>query len=441
MSKKIRDYIFFIFVLSFIVGTTIISLYASGYKFNLSWPPHISRLLIRTGMIVVDSAPRGATIYLNDKPAASFSLNPWSKQYLTTAAKVKNVLPGEYTLKLERDGYWPLSKKISVYSGQTTFAENINLFRDDLPFFITAATTSEIALSANYKYLYIAGPGKIITLKNNEEKTLPLNGRGRWLKNQDQILVKGWLFPVDKTAGINYSQTIGAGANNWYYEENTKRLYYQNDSLIAYLEADSQMSHLVLSGGRYLAYEPHGDSLFYVAAESGQTILKKYSLKNQATEQQMILPNVGHYLFSPDGRPFITLYDDQNKTLYLINPENLAGGSRTINNIISWAWLDDNTLVYNNNWEIYLFDLRQNSASLLTRVGEEIRQIIWNSRNDYLIFSTDSGLNVYDLKIGLITKIFQAEKIGSPVLDDKNGTLYFWAKIGKQEGIYSLLLQ
>ena len=443
MSKKTRDYIFLIFIVLFVAGTTLVSLYASGYKLNLSWPPRFSRLLIKTGMISVDSSPSGATIYLDDQPISDFTLNPWSDNRLTTAAKIRNVLPGDYILRLERDGYLPFNKKITVYSGQTTNVEDINLFRADLPFLITASKEGELQLSTNRKYLYITSDEKIITLKSGQERTLPLRaGTGKWLNNQDKLLLSGWLFTPGEGGGdLNYSQPIGAGATNWYYDEDTDRLYYQDQKSLSYLDLATKTSSLIISGGNYLAYQPHGDYLFVVESDGKETKIRRYSIKTKQAEEDLTLPSVGRYVFKPASQPTLELYDEQNKTLYLIDPNNLRGGGRTISDIISWQWLDNNTLFYNNNWEIYFFDLQQNKSSLLTRVGEEIKNIIWNSANDYLIFSTANSLSAYDLRVNLITKIFQTEKIGPPVLDNKNNTLYFWAKIGQQEGVYSLLLQ
>jgi len=442
MSKRIRDFIFLAFIIIFIIGTVLASLYASGYKINFSWPMKMNRLLIKTGMIILDSVPHGATIYLDGRPQTNFSLNPWKKEYLTTAAKIKNVLPGEYDLSLKLDDYWPLDKKINVYSGQTTYLEDINLFRSDLPLFITAASTSPLTLSASNKYLYVSGASKIISLGTGQEKviTAASAAEGQWLKNDDKLVAAGWIFNPSG-ADVNYGELIGANARDWYLEEKTGRLYYRNQDSLGYFDLAKDVSVLAAGSGNYLTYEPRGDTLFFIATEEEKTILKKYSLRNQTVEQEINLPGVGRYIFSREGRKFLTLYDDQNQTLYLFNPDNLAAGEETIKNVVSWIWLDDNTLLYNNNWEIYLFDLKQQSASLLTRVGEGITKIVWNSKNNYLIFSTANSLNTLDLKLGTITKIFQTEKISPPVLDDKTGTLYFGAKIGQREGAYSLLLQ
>ena len=87
------------------------------------------------------------------------------------------------------------------------------------------------------------------------------------------------------------------------------------------------------------------------------------------------------------------------------------------------------------------FDLKTGNISLVTRVGEQIVQIIWNKSKNYLIYSTDKSLNTIDLANGITTEIFKTEKILSPVLDEKGNSLYFWAKVGQQEGVYRVMLQ
>lgn len=441
MSKKIRDCLFWFFVFIFILGTIIISLYASGYKFNLGWPPKLNRLLIKTGMLIIKTQPEGAKIYLSGQKQTDQAIFSWQKNDLVTPVKIKNVLPGEYTLKLEYPGYLPWQKEIKIYSGQTTFLEDINLFRSDLPVLISLAKEGKISLSPNRKYIYAAGAIKIVDLKNEQDWLLPIKDTGVWLENGNELLADGQLFDPGNHNVINYQKLVGLNANNWYYDETASRLYYQSGNSISYLETNQKTITPLLTGENYLTYEPRGDKLFVVADNGGRTKIKEYSLKEQKFKQELELPTIGHYRFVFDNRQFLALYDDQNKTLYLINADNFGGGVKTIKNIISWEWVDDNTLLYNNNWEIYLFNIKQNDASLLTRVSEELTKIIWNENGNYLVFSTTKSLAVFDFANGLTTTIFKTEKISAPILNDKENTLYFWAKIGQQEGIYKFLLQ
>ncbi|HBA36333.1 TPA: hypothetical protein DCZ15_00500 [Candidatus Falkowbacteria bacterium] len=445
MSKKVRDYLFISFIVVFVITTFFVSLYASGYKINFGWPPSFNRLLLKTGMLAVDTIPAGATVSLNGREQTQFALAPWKKETLTTAAKIKNLAPGEYDLVLEREGYWAFQKRINIYSGQTTFVEDINLFRKDLPLLLTSAETGELQLSRGRKYLYLSGAEKIINVKTGQERllekaTVLSSPESSWQKNEEKLLLAGRLLDFNAAKDIDYRQLIGAGADYWYNDENTDRLYFRHENSLNYLNTNKNTVVRLLSGEDYLSYEPRGEDLFLVAAADGRIVLRKYSLPDRQTEQEISLPGVGTYRFVTDGRNRLALYDDQNSTLYLINPNDL-GDTITIKNVISWQWLDEESLLYNNAWEIYFLNLNQKNASLITRVGEEIKKIIWNKNQKYLIFSSAGSLNALDLQTGTITTILQTKEIASPVLDDENDLLYFWAQIGQQAGIYQLLLQ
>jgi hypothetical protein len=435
----------------FVIATVIISLYASGYKFNLSWPLKFNRLLLKTGMLIVDSSPNNASIYLNDREQTNRLILPWKKKAITTAAKIKNILPGEYNLRLEREGYWPFQKKITIYSGQSTFAENINLFRSDLPFLVATSTASQLSLSTGKKYLFINSADKIIDLKNSGEIIInstatstglinPL-GPGQWLKTSEQLLTSGQLIDPSNNRRVNYQDIIGQNTTNWFDDEATNHLYYQFNNSLAYYDISKKTSQVIFSTGQLIDYQPINGDVFLIAKQDKKISLFRYELATDKTTLVANLPNVGKYNFVDLNYGWLELYDQENKTLYLINPQQLSNSPTKINNIVSWQWRDANTILYNNSWEMRYFDLKTGNISLVTRVGEQIVQIIWNKSKNYLIYSTDKSLNTIDLANGITTEIFKTEKILSPILDEKGNSLYFWAKVGQQEGVYRVMLQ
>ena len=442
MSKKVRDYLLIIFIILFIVMTGGISLYASGYKFNLSWPLKFNRLLQKTGMLAVATEPSRSLIYLNDKLQKDSSLKPWKKDYLLTPTKIKNLLPGEYELRLEQTGYWPYKQRIFINSGETTFVEDVNLFKENIPLIIFATPESDIALSPDKKYLYLQAAKKIITLKTEQIRSLNFTetAKGLWLKN-NKLLAAGIIFdPAKENNDVNYAALIGSGATNWHLEEATERLYYQNKNSLSRLDINKKTNNSLISGDDYLAYLPRGEKLFTIVKDENQIRLRVYSLKDSKLESESVLPSSGHYLFINDIPDYLAIYDDQNQTLYLFSEDNLNNGPTVIRDIKNWA-ANDNYLVYTNDFEIYIFNLSNSRVNLVTRRSEEIEKIIWNAASNYLIFSGPTTLNVLDFKNGNATLLFRAEKIASPVFDEKNNNLYFWAKIGEQAGIYKILLQ
>ncbi len=442
MSKKIRNWLFIAFIVLFISGTTVISLYASGFKINRCWPIQFNRLLIRTGMIIVKSQPSGAIVQINGKQQTFFSLNPWHDEYISTTAKIRNVPPGEYVVRLEKEGYWPWEKKVNVYPNQATTLLDVFLFRSDEPQMIAEAEQGALSLSKSGRLLYIDSAKKIISTRTNQETILPenKNSAGVWLGDANELLYDSQIFNGSGEVISDFRALLGQGTKNR-FDEITERLYYQKGDNIGYLNLPSQSATLVMSSPNILTYQPQGDKLWIISAENGRALLQSFSLPSGPLKTELELPGVGIYEFKDDSRGEISIYDSQNKTLYLINKVDPSLKPIIIKDILSWQWVDNNTLLYNNSWEIFRLNIDTNTSSLLTRVGEEINEIIWHDENDYLIFSTVDSLQVFNPKLETTTRIFQAQKISAPTLDADNNTLYFWADTGKKTGAFRVLLQ
>lgn len=81
-----------------IVGTIIVVLLGKGYSFNFNGSTPV---LSGTGLLVATSSPDGAEVLING--------------HLTTATdNTINLAPGEYDIKIFKEGYFPWEKKITV---------------------------------------------------------------------------------------------------------------------------------------------------------------------------------------------------------------------------------------------------------------------------------------------------------------------------------------
>lgn len=442
MSKKFRDYLFNSFIFLFIVLTILISLYASGYKFNLSWPLKFNKLLQKTGMLAVGTIPKNSEIYLNNKIEVNSFLAWGQKNYTKTPAKIKNVLPGEYIIRFEQPGYWPFEKKISVYSGQTTFLEDVNLFRSDTPLLLNNEKSDTISLSPNKKYLYLKGAKKIINLDSRQSYDFNVDGdsESEWLDNGDRLFENGLIFNFSKNSIENIKEKIGKETKNWFYDKSNNRIYYQNNNSINYLINNNTASVLATTGENYLSFAAYNEHIFYVIKKDNKLKLEDYSIKNQKVEQSIDLPSVGTYHISLEQNGVINLFDTQNKTLYLISREQFSK-LNILKNVVSWQWINTEELFYNNDWEIHYFNRSNNQDNLITRIGETISKIIWNQTNNYLIFSSEKKLNVIDLKSGAITNLLNVDKMKDLWLDEKNDVIYFSAITNNQPGIFKIITQ
>ncbi|NCN22477.1 PEGA domain-containing protein [Candidatus Falkowbacteria bacterium] len=453
MNKKFRDSLFFFFVFVFIFGTIFLSLYASGYKFNLSWPLEFNRLLIKTGMIALNSDPKGAIIYLDGKVQPSVAWRPWQKKYLSTPAKIKNVIPGEYEIMVERHGYWPFKTTLRVNSGLTTFYENISLFKSDNPTIkaISDESLSEetIDLSPNGHYLYLNESTKIINLNKEGERniladyenlisTSSLRLDGSWQKNNEFLFAGIFFSPNNLNDDKNFLSLIGSEADDWKFEENSNRLFYKTKNSLSYIDLNQKQATIVLGDLLITDYLPKNKSLFLIIPAEQQNLLQEYSYEQGAFIQEISLPGDGDYLFGEEKNNYLSIYDKKNKSLYLLERDYLNRGFKKIEGVKAWQWNNDEGIFFISDWELQYFNLKEGHFDLLARLGINLEDLLINEKNKYLLLSSKQEVVVYDLKTAYMTTIIQAEKISSPVLDKNNDLLYFWGQIEDQQGVYRI---
>ncbi len=90
-----------------VVGTIIAVLYGSGYRIDLG---NNHSIIHGTGLLVATSTPDGAQVFIND--------------HLTTATNnTINLAPGDYKVKIFKDGYFPWEKKIKIEKEVVSKAE------------------------------------------------------------------------------------------------------------------------------------------------------------------------------------------------------------------------------------------------------------------------------------------------------------------------------
>ncbi len=151
------------------VSFIIIFYLARGYKFDFE-----SRRLRGTGILVVNSSPDGAMVYLNDKP------------YSATNTSISNLRPGIYRVKIQKQGYHAWYKEIAI---EQEVVSKINallapLFPELKP--LSYTTTTKPILSPDGQKILFTAQGK----KENSLWLLELSERPFNLINRPRLLIK-----------------------------------------------------------------------------------------------------------------------------------------------------------------------------------------------------------------------------------------------------------
>lgn len=439
MTERTRNWLFRTFVFLFVVITIYLSLYATGYRVNLSWPLRFDHMLVKTGTLALDTTPKGATVTITSETKINAANPLFGSKDKVTPLKIKNLLPGEYVVSFALDNYWPYQKKLRVNPEQTTFLEDVILFRKSLPLNVYQTTTQNISYSSTGHYAWLSSDKKIIDLNTEQETTTKTNSEINWLENGKQIIDGSKVINLENNSVADYSSITGTVKKA---ELTGDLLVYQTSNNLSALNTKTKISVEIPSEGEISAYQTSGDTLYFVVTLKNQTEIKSFDLKNNKLISSAKLLNSKNFSFSAHNSSLL-LTDNDHKIVYLIKND---GGEQIIKDVVRGAtifkWLDDNKLAYAIESEIYIYDLAQTKPYLITRLSEKINSLAWSTDN-YLIYSTAKAIGTINLTSegNDITVLWQGDNLSSLYFNNKTGVLYFSGSIGQQSGLYKMTLK
>lgn len=104
LSRRARTITFWIFVTIFVIGAPLLILWSTGYRpvTLLSWE--------KSGAIYVYASQEGASIYLNEDEVHTTG-------FFQRGVFLSDITPGEHTVVVAKEGYWPWQKHVNVTNG------------------------------------------------------------------------------------------------------------------------------------------------------------------------------------------------------------------------------------------------------------------------------------------------------------------------------------
>ena len=443
MSYKFRNILFICFVLVFFVLTTIFSLSASGYRISLSALMSGKSFIQKTGTLAVNSNPGGAKISLINQYSNFFSEEEILKnKNIFTPYKIKSLLPGNYLLSFELDGYWPWQQKVSIYSEQTTYIEDVVLFKKSSPIIFFNSEVQNINIDSYGKSIALQKTNQVVNLSNSQEIILSDNTYNVSFLGDKKILVNG-------NSIFDYSREKYLSVDNLDLGNSKKikiidgNLYYLNNGLHSY-NFFTKKEEYVLNDKRLIEYDLYNNGYCYIFSDVDNYILKAYSYWQKEPISVTTLPSNGEYEILSSFAPtnFIYVYDHNFKTLYIINlASKFSSYWAVLNNVENINFIDNGNFVYSSGFEIYSYNSILAEEFLIGRFNSIISGLVWHPKN-YLIYSTENDIVILDLKHNNYSiKLVTLDKVGNLVLDKLGSVLYFTGSINNQSGVYKLLIQ
>ncbi|MCX6792611.1 MAG: PEGA domain-containing protein [Candidatus Falkowbacteria bacterium] len=446
MNIVYRRIIFSFFVLLFCILVPVILIYATGNTIN--W----SRLsLEKTGSILIDSEPNGATVFLNGEKLNSNFLEVFQgKTPLITKAKVNNLAPGEYTIRLEKNGYWPWEEKFRLSPGGVTNFGTIGLFSQAEPELVYSLDKAELVLSPNGE--------KIALLKNNlltitdvnsgsnqelELNNLDTEAEINWASNNKKISIGNYIISLDKKTVSNLASDTKKNVSLLRWSDNESMVYFvSNKKILRYTESNKNISELALNSQLnnqdIVDYLIKGDQIYIIVSSRNTKSLLIGSIEGQLTS--LSLPT-GNYKFKTDDSPKPVLIDENN--IYVID-EPLALFSKPrlleVSTHFKLGHWQDNSLTYASGLELRRWD-KEGQEYLLTRFGSAINELWPVNKRNSIIVATPDDIRVYvngSQPFAITLAPIKNTKL--VVVSKDNKTLYVYGDYDGKTGIFKLAL-
>jgi hypothetical protein len=407
MNIHARRAIALTFILGFFICAPILILYTSGYRYNFK-----KDTVQRTGAIVIETEPRGATAYLNNELMDS-----------TTSTRLNNILPDEYSIRLEKENYYPWQKKLSVKSQETTFAENITLFPKIDPIQISDLQISEIQFSNNQKYaifkthdfnqdyLYLLNLNNLNTkLIFNDNSTFSeyttnwANDDSKFLFTvNEQTFLTNNFFPyqtIDLTEKLA-EEKLELTNFKW-HPHNASVVYAQAGNSIYKINtitAKTENGFKLPPEETLLDFQVLGDQVFVIENIGQKTILTSYSLSENTNSNLSIELNNDKLKFDRLYGDNLGLIDQKNKTFYIFNQglDKILFSKQNIENL---HLHNKDLLLLQTDQDLEYIDLNQEEliSKNITRYSQGLKSALWaTSSANYVITNHQGNLYIIEL--------------------------------------------
>lgn len=376
-----RRITYLIFIIIFLIITPVVILYAAGYRYNFQ-----KHKLQKTGILILKSKPEGANIFLNGE-----------LQKISTPARLTNLMPEDYSVKVEKENFYFWQKTLPVRSRLTTFAENITLFKKNLPIELSPGDIPLFSLSPDKE--------KIVYLLTDEtEKQV-------WLLNNktgEKIMLYGTTAKegaiVKKIEWSQSSQKILITVSEDSHPEKYIIFDYQAETASTYKNLDE----------------------FYFDFAG----VKKKSLEISANGDLTLLKNSSNLLAA---------LDKKNHDLKIWNTDNDRLVFETESDGAAWS-KDGNKILYIKNFEIWFYDFSADRETLVTRYSKEIKKIDWINDN-YIIVLFDNNLRAIELDERdqrNVTDLLSLADLRDFGVDPEKQKIYFTGLVGNKKGVFEL---
>ncbi len=412
MNIKIRRVIMAFFIIFFAVTAPLLILYASGYRYDVK-----RGRLQRTGNIFIEAPSiRNARVYVN---------NDLFREPLTRKVFVKNLIPDEYRIRIEKDDRFTWEKQLSVQPGFTTFVKDVVLFLKSEPILRTqgdiraltpAPNGSLIAYSEtlddlNEVYLFDATSGRASLLYRLSEEATP---RLTWSARSKYLLIDGDATPVVVTPNENpLLLALPSGYTSYNFNTRRELVVLSTNTRVDLMNPETQaITTLYTATEDEDIVHVYGDSdNYYILTHTADnTLVKQYNANHNSFIVLETLPRSRNYEVLAVTTSHLLIKHTTNQKLFLtkrpqesLDPLYFQQFTVQLDAHSGQFSGDASKLLFYNDYELSYFDLNTRQTNLIDRFSNPIRRAVWYPDHQHVITLFDQSILSTDLNTNRAT--------------------------------------
>ncbi|MFA5187909.1 MAG: hypothetical protein WC460_00930 [Patescibacteria group bacterium] len=459
MSLRIRRIIMFSFISAFFILGPLLIFYASGYRYDLK-----RNKILKTGTLMLEAKNlKKASVYLNDK----LYDKPFDEKIF-----IYNLLPQEYAIKISKEGYYSWEKKLTVASSITTFAADIILFKKEVPLQIIEGQINDFSLSPDGQkliYQQVNGPflelylydfitrEKSLIYRVSAQKKLTLT----WAASSKKALIKDDnSYIVSNLQNLkdvqDISELLEFVPDNVIWDLQSDNLLYalkQNSFYEIDLLVKASQNIFKTSEKINKEFFIEGNDIFYIQQAETQNVLAKYNLNFKTAKKVLELSKSNNYHFIKSTNNYIGLIDLDQSKLKLIKKINAEAEISIMPEepIIEfdakaavWDSKEKQLLVY-DDFALNSYNSDSREKTFINRFGQPILKADWYTDLHHVVILFKNSLQIIDLTENNSShnsiEIAKFDNLGNFYLDSKGENIFFNGQIGKQQGLYQLIIR
>jgi len=445
MNPRARRILRRTFIAAFFIIAPAIILSTAGYRYNFS-----RQRFERTGAMLVETRPADASVSLGGVPQKSL-----------TPARLQGLSPGPYSVRVEKPGYLAWEKTVSVRSRETTFLNDIALFRDTAPsVYADPGATFDASFSHDARYAAAvaatgAGAELVIIDLRDGSAVVPYRSsagadevRLAWSRDGRRLLIvhegrepEHLLWEASEPGGVrDLSEELSLAIDAAAWAQDDDRLYAAADGEL--YEIDMLFAFASSVGPAPSAFVVAGGTVYGILPGSPARLVK-HRLGGDAYETVAELPSAD---FTPlPGRDRKIAYvSPAAERLFIIDP---ASGRQEAfeGRGAGGAWsADGRRLLYWNDLEVHIYDAQGGSDTLVTRLSGPIRQAAWHRPEWSAVYASGDTLFAVETsdRFGRVTVPLAAFDGLRAFAMSRNGDwLYAFGRRGDQDALWRLRLR